>query len=120
MAKLLIDVDCGKYTCDNCRRKLRGSTYELAPLYCLMFSGELRKNSDGSYPRLPECIAAEGEYGRLEEIEKEYRQWNDADCNKCPLKSREACDEICKSMKTMIEKIAELEAELDGKEASGV
>jgi hypothetical protein len=68
----------------------------------------LEKNPDGEFSRLRECLAAEGEIARLEEIEKEHKQWDDANCNECPISAWEACDEICQSKKTLIEKIAEL------------
>ena len=120
MAKIVIEIECGEKTCEKCRypRNVAGSGWCNSGAYCELYNKDLLRTHEeynGKYFwRLTECLAAEGEIARLEEIEKEQRQWNDADCNDCPLSSWETCDEICQSKKTLIEKIAELAA-LDGK-----
>jgi curved DNA-binding protein CbpA len=113
MAEIKIKIQCKKEICWNCRMMevVRGSKYN----FCLAFGKMLRCVTRNDTKRLPECLAAEGEIARLEETEKEDKQWNDANCNECPISAFEACDEICRSKKTLIEKIAELTKEDGGR-----
>ena len=82
--------------------------------YCLCYRKYLERDPDGSFLRLTECIAAEGDLAALREAEKENKQWNEGtDCNTCPIAAWEECDEVCKSRALLISKIAELLTEIE-------
>ncbi|MDR1837600.1 MAG: hypothetical protein LBQ89_08085 [Treponema sp.] len=104
----------GKF-CGNCHFQERG----IGGWYCKCYRNKyLQNNPDGSFSRLTECIAGEGELAALREAEKENQIWNEgANCNTCPLSKWEACDEICRSMASLIKKIAELAAEAEHRDS---
>jgi len=55
------------------------------------------------YQHASECLEV-----MYDEIKSEYETWNDVDCNTCPLRTWEACDEICKSKKSLIQRLAHI------------
>ena len=48
-----------------------------------------------------------------ERLEKENEAWNNKDCNTCPLRTQEACDEICESRKSLTQRLADITSERD-------
>ena len=104
MPKIVIEIESHEKYCHTC---LKAQVNERKQPFCSVYGKELKFAMHHFCLRLPECIAAEAEY--------EKEQWDKAmDCNKCPINTWEACDEICQSKKTLIETVAELSAELAG------
>jgi len=64
--KIVIDIDCGKETCDNC--KLMYESALTNHKRCRQFSGDLQNEGTGKFWRLFECLSAKEEYNRLYEI----------------------------------------------------
>lgn len=54
----------------------------------------------------------------IDAMKAENEQWNDADCNTCPLSGWEACDEKCISKAMMIEFAKSLAQDIDVKLAA--
>jgi hypothetical protein len=57
--------------------------------------------------------ALEAETARADEAEKENKQWNDADCNTCPLRNMECCENACQSKLSMAIALNETLADRD-------
>jgi hypothetical protein len=82
--------------------------------HCTCYRKPLTANKDGAFLRVSECVAAEVELIGLREAWDIIKQWDkDVDCNTCPLAAYEACDELCESKAALIQKVAELFAELE-------
>ena len=117
--QIVIEINCEKKLCGLCRfqeQKGQGCFCELYELHL-----HLRDDWDGynkGFMRCPKCLEAEGKIARLLEIEKEHweEHSDEIDCNTCPLNAWEACDEICRSKRTLIKKIAELAEENEANE----
>jgi uncharacterized protein (UPF0212 family) len=110
--QIVIEINCGERYCDKCGLLIHDER-EIYP-YCSAFRESVPEEQNGHHKRLHECLNAEGKIARLEEIEKEHS--NEIDCNTCPLNAWEACDEICRSKRTLIKKIAELAEENEANE----
>ena len=117
MTEIKVEIYTYHNLCASCRLKKRaGAGYGYN---CCAF-GKALTEKDGDYLRCPECIAAEAELARLREIEKEHKEWIEGcNCNTCPLNAYEACDEICETKMSLINKIAQLAAELEEKQQGG-
>lgn len=50
---------------------------------------------------------------RAEEVESENERWNNANCNTCPIRHWENCEEACESKATLIRELADMAAALD-------
>jgi len=113
------EIECDGKICGKCRFFDRIHYEDDVDDNCRLFKKSLNgmmSESTMLVDRLPECLAAEAELARLEEIEKEHKDYNEGcNCNDCPLNAYEACDEICETKMSLINKIAELAAELEEK-----
>ena len=105
--KIVIEIECGKMFCEKCELQDTDYFFMHRVHHCAFFHKNLL-TADEKALRCAECLAAEGGIARLEEIEKEHNQWNDANCNDCPLSAYDTCEEICQSKKTLIEEIVDL------------
>jgi hypothetical protein len=112
MTKIVLKLNCKKKYCGSCDHV----EYFRNDRRCSIFGRMLESDKDG-YLRCSLCLEADGEMARLEEADEDNKRWNEGtDCNTCPLNTWEACNEICESRATLIEKIAELDAEIKEKE----
>jgi hypothetical protein len=112
MVEIKVIINNYREFCGSCHFQDRG----IEDWYCTCYRKYLTANPDSSFSRLPECIVSEGELAALREIEKENKRWIEGcNCGDCPLSAYEACDEICGRKVTMINKIADLLAEIEHK-----
>jgi catechol 2,3-dioxygenase-like lactoylglutathione lyase family enzyme len=92
MAKImmLFDIECGKETCDECKKIRRNYNTENRPVtetfYCDVFGFKLEKGSDGKYCRLTACKAAEVQ----EEKDPNLKRYGEAEDEVAWEKIREA------------------------------